>query len=200
MLMRWAICSARRPSQLTGSPARQVGFSLIEVVVAMAVLSLGLLGIAALQTNALRINQEDYYRIQAMTAAEQMAETVRVNWLDVDADDTPNEYQGLALSEEAHCRDTSGCTWDEMLEDSLWLVKESFERELPFIDVHVCQDSTLADSPPPEPNYTPPAMAVAIDDTQAKCDQTGNQVAIKIWWWDKRLTEWQLYSHALQIW
>lgn len=186
------------PKPLTSS---NNGFSLIEVLVALAVLSLGLLGLAALQTNALRANQEDYYRIQIMNAAEQMADTVRVNWLDSDSDGTPNEYTGLSLTETDSCRTLSGCTPQEMVEDSLWLIQESLKNEIPFIKAHVCQDSTLNDASQPVPDNTnPPAESDFPNDTKAKCDASGNQVAIKIWWWDKQLEQWQLYTHALQLW
>ena len=186
---------------ITSASKPKYGFSLIEVLVALAVLSLGLLGLAALQTNALRANQEDYYRIQIMNAAEQMADTVRVNWLDSDNDGTPNEYTGLTLTETDSCRTLTGCSSQEMIEDSLWLIQESLTNEIPFLEVHVCQDSTLNDSPVPEPdNASPPAETDFPNDTKAECDASGNQVAIKLWWWDKQLEQWQLYTHALQLW
>lgn len=55
------------------------GFSLIEVLIALIVLSLGLLGLAALQTNSLKFNQVAHLRSQASTFAYQMLDTMRAS-------------------------------------------------------------------------------------------------------------------------
>ncbi len=58
---------------------RELGFSLIEVLVAMIVLSLGLLGLAALQVNSLKFNQVAHLRSQASTLAYQMLDSMRAS-------------------------------------------------------------------------------------------------------------------------
>jgi type IV pilus assembly protein PilV len=58
---------------------RQRGLSLIEVLVAMVILSLGLLGMAGLQAAGLRTSQSSFYRAQAAQYAEDMAERMRAN-------------------------------------------------------------------------------------------------------------------------
>lgn len=55
------------------------GFSLIEVLIALIVLSLGLLGLAALQTNSLKFSQVAHLRSQASTFAYQMLDTMRAS-------------------------------------------------------------------------------------------------------------------------
>ena len=57
------------------APAR--GFSMIEVMVAVLVLSLGLLGMAALQTVSMRNNQSANYRTQATNLAYEFIDTAR---------------------------------------------------------------------------------------------------------------------------
>ena len=57
----------------------QQGFSLIEALIAMVVLSLGLLGLASLQINALRFNQVAHLRSQAATFAYQMLDAMRAS-------------------------------------------------------------------------------------------------------------------------
>ena len=47
----------------------QSGFSIVEVLVALFVLSIGLLGLAALQAQGLRFNHDAYVRTQATNAA-----------------------------------------------------------------------------------------------------------------------------------
>ncbi len=59
--------------------ARQRGLSLIEVLVAIVVISLGLLGMAGLQAASLRSSQSALYRAQAAQLADDMAERMRTN-------------------------------------------------------------------------------------------------------------------------
>lgn len=58
---------------------RHRGFSLIEVLVALLVLSIGLLGLAALQTFSLQYNTGSYYRTQATFLAYEIIDRMRVN-------------------------------------------------------------------------------------------------------------------------
>ena len=60
-------------------PAAMQGFSLIEVLVAIVVLSVGLLGLAALQVSGLRVGQSSFYRAQAAQFAADMADRMRAN-------------------------------------------------------------------------------------------------------------------------
>lgn len=55
------------------------GFSLIEVLVALVVLSVGLLGLAALQSTATQFNASAYSRSQATILAYDMADRIRAN-------------------------------------------------------------------------------------------------------------------------
>lgn len=55
------------------------GFSLIEVMLALLVTSIGLLGLAALQTVSLKQNHDAYLRSQAVFLAHDMVERMRAN-------------------------------------------------------------------------------------------------------------------------
>lgn len=55
------------------------GFSLIEVLVSIVVLSIGLLGLASLQVSGLRVGQSSFYRAQAAQLATDMADRLRAN-------------------------------------------------------------------------------------------------------------------------
>jgi type IV pilus assembly protein PilV len=57
----------------------QSGFTLLEVLVAIVVLSLGLLGLAGLQAATLRNNQIAYYRAIAVQQTYDMADRIRAN-------------------------------------------------------------------------------------------------------------------------
>lgn len=59
--------------------ARQSGFTLIEVLAAMSILSIGVIGIAGLQLAAHRSNQQSAYATLAVQLAHEMAERIRAN-------------------------------------------------------------------------------------------------------------------------
>lgn len=70
--------------QIKGSGARpagklQGGFSMIEVLIAVLVLSIGLIGLASLQGVSLQFNNSAYLRSQATNLAYDMADRVRAN-------------------------------------------------------------------------------------------------------------------------
>jgi type IV pilus assembly protein PilV len=58
---------------------RQHGFSLLEVLIALLVLAIGLLGLATLQTVGLKLNQESYLRSQAVLIAYDIIDRIRAN-------------------------------------------------------------------------------------------------------------------------
>lgn len=55
------------------------GFSMIEVLAAVLVLAVGVLGYAGLQARAMRSTGESYYRAQAMAVAQDLASRMQVN-------------------------------------------------------------------------------------------------------------------------
>ena len=61
------------------SSRRGRGFSLIEVMIALLITSVGLLGLAALQVSAMKYNHNAYLRSQATFLAKDMAERMRAN-------------------------------------------------------------------------------------------------------------------------
>ena len=55
------------------------GFSLIEVLVSMVVLSIGLLGLAGMQANGLKNNHSAYLKTQSTALAADMMDRIRAN-------------------------------------------------------------------------------------------------------------------------
>lgn len=58
---------------------RQAGVSLVEVMVAFMILSIGLLGLAMLQAKSLRMNTDAYLRSQATLITNELIESMRIN-------------------------------------------------------------------------------------------------------------------------
>jgi len=58
---------------------KHAGFTLIEILIAVLILAVGLLGFAALQISAVSAGQESYFRSQALIIAESLADRIRAN-------------------------------------------------------------------------------------------------------------------------
>jgi type IV pilus assembly protein PilV len=58
---------------------KQLGFTLLENLIALLILSVGLLGLGTLQLAGLRSSQESYYRGQATAIAQELAERLHAN-------------------------------------------------------------------------------------------------------------------------
>lgn len=58
---------------------RDLGVSMVEVLVAVVVLSIGLLGLAGLQASGMRVGQSSIYRSQAAQLSYDMIDRMRVN-------------------------------------------------------------------------------------------------------------------------
>lgn len=73
--------SPTRRRALNGSCPRHsaAGFTLIEILVAMLVLAIGLLGVAAMQMRGLQFSHDAYLRSQISVLAYDMADRMRLN-------------------------------------------------------------------------------------------------------------------------
>ena len=60
-------------------PSGQAGFSLLEVLIAVAIMALGLLGLAGLQAQGLKNNHSAYIRSQAALYAYDMVDRLRAD-------------------------------------------------------------------------------------------------------------------------
>ncbi|MCG5496890.1 type IV pilus modification protein PilV [Ectothiorhodospira variabilis] len=77
------------------SPHRSSGVTLIEVLVALFVLSIGLIGIAALQASALQANHGSQLRSQATNLSYDIADRMRTNRQAALNNDYVGEYEAV---------------------------------------------------------------------------------------------------------
>ena len=80
----------------------QTGFSLIESMVALLVISVGMLGIAALTTQGLGAGRTAQFRAQAVNLAADMADRIRSNRLGRSAYDAAGEVDDCGPEEAGH--------------------------------------------------------------------------------------------------
>ena len=77
---------------------RQFGFTLIEVMIAILVLAVGMLGLAGMNARILNGQFEAYQRAQAMLLMGDMASRLRANPAAARAGDYDNQQLGLAAA------------------------------------------------------------------------------------------------------
>ncbi len=149
-------------SQLN-SGKTSAGFTLIEVLIAVVVLSIGLLGLASLQLNSMQQNREAFMRTQALILAYDMADRMRANMDAVEDGDYDLPGSGAKVGA---CTTTTGCNSAQMASNDAAEWEDMLELNLPSGEGVVCRDDS--------PN----------DGTSAaghECDGGGPYV-IKVWW------------------
>ena len=133
------------------TPLRQKGLSLIEVMIALAVFSFGLLALAALMASGLKYNTSALHRSYATNQAYDMADRMRANRLGLDS----GCYDGLGDSDtDSGCfseseSDTdpgciesdSGCTPEQIAQYDSWQWNSDNARLLPEGKGTVCLTS-----------------------------------------------------------
>lgn len=98
------------------SQCRQSGAGLIEVMVALLVLAIGLLGFAAMQTQGIAQGQKAYLHSQAIFAAQDMVERMRANPLALSSyalafSDAPSSSSNCTS---ADCSPAQMAGWDQV--------------------------------------------------------------------------------------
>lgn len=141
---------------------------MLEVLIAVLVLSIGLLGLAGLQAASLRNNYSSYLRSQATLLAYGMSDRMRANMAGV----TAGNYNvaSTAIPSAVSACSGSGCAPANMAQNDINEWENTLNSELPTGKGIVCLDST-----PDDGTSTTPA-----------CDGLGTIYAIKVWWTDDR--------------
>jgi len=107
---------------------RESGFSMVEVLVALVVLAIGLLGIAALYLNSLQSGRTAIYRTQAINFAADMADRIRMNRTAQAAYDADFDAYPLAVGT---CTTTGGCSDADLAATDLATWKAEIAEQLP---------------------------------------------------------------------
>ena len=118
----------------------QSGFGLVESLVALVVVSVGMIGIAVLYGQGLGASRTALYRTQAVILASDMADRIRVNRRAGAA------YQAAGAGTNRNCVPGGAtCTPTQMAENDLFVWNAVIDQQLPAADGTVTYGAT---SPP----------------------------------------------------
>ena len=105
---------------------RQKGFTLIEVLVALVVMAVGMLGMAALYVEGLRAGRTAIYRTAAVGLAADMADRIRANR------NTPADYAGNGPGADNGCVNGGvDCTPTQLAQDDWFRWLQAINDRLP---------------------------------------------------------------------
>lgn len=154
---------------------RHSGFSLIEVLVAVIIISIGVLGLVAMQGRTIQFTQDSAQRNTAAMLADDLIEQIRSNRDAVvnasGVRSASNYYKTAGASFPttgvAACRTAAGCTPEQMATDHLVQWVAQIRNSLPI------DDATLSG-----------AYIICRDRTpgSAACDNQGSAIKIQIAW------------------
>lgn len=104
------------------------GFSMVEVLVALVVLCVGMLGIASLYVVTLQSSGSAISRTQAVNLASDLGDRIRANR------NVPDSYTydgSASLTDESCVGDSASCSPNQMAAHDLFVWKQQIESALP---------------------------------------------------------------------
>lgn len=107
---------------------KNAGFTLIEVLIAMLVLAVGLLGLAGLQAANLKNNQSAYNRSQATQLAYDLADRMRAN---IAGKSSYTAILPSSATAKANCLTTTGCSPADLAQNDLFEWNLAVSNSLP---------------------------------------------------------------------
>ena len=156
---------------------QQIGFSLIEVLIAVFVLALGVIGVAGMQLTAMRTSQQSAFQTTAVELAAEMADKMRANDQQMKLPDGANpflnvDYQslsGVPTSAHATCYSRSAnCSAEELAEFDISEWEKRLKASLPASRAKICRDGRPWDS--------------GAKSLTWACDASSGSIVIKIGW------------------
>lgn len=158
-------------TRCTTRSIRHAGFTLLEVLVAIVVLSFGVLGVVGLQAAALQANKEARYQSAAVALGRELGDLMRGNKdIAILASSATNpyliDYTGTLPSANPTCSPCASPTEVAQFNMRDWLARTS--AVLPGVRVKICFDAT------------PYASADGVP--QWNCSDTGGLAVVKIGW------------------
>lgn len=164
--LRVAPAATPRPALGTspGPARRDAGFTLIEVLVALIVLVLGVLGAAAMTLSAIRDSKQSGLRTQASALAYEMSDLMRANRNGAAPAYQEAVFTGSVPSGPIASCWTTGCSVSDMAKNDYyeWYQKLRSTSGLPNGDAVICHDATLLASYPACDNAATAPLVVKL--------------------------------------
>jgi type IV pilus assembly protein PilV len=140
----------------------QQGFSLLEALICVVLITMAFLGSAGLHLASLRDTQTSGQVTQASQLAGDLSERIRANFRSIDL------YTTIPAGLVSSCNTTTGCTAAEMVANDLAEWNSELLARLPNGGGIVCRDVSPSDGASP---------------TSSSCSGGATDpIAIKIWW------------------
>lgn len=115
------------------------GFTLVEVLVSLVVMTVGMLGVAVLFVEGLQINRTSVYRTAAVGLAVDMADRIRTN---INAEDA---YAGIGPGADNGCvNGAAACSNDALASDDWYWWLQDVKTNLPVGATADIQVNTIA--------------------------------------------------------
>lgn len=131
-----------------------VGFTLIEVLVALFVLTVGLLGAATMQAKARALHTDATRRSSALLIATSLAERMRANPAAMSLPDASNPYLRLDIDGSAPpgamarpCFGDANCTPSDLASFDAFETARALHDAFPRARLLVCRDASASTSP-----------------------------------------------------
>ena len=178
----------------------QLGFTLLEVLITLIILSIGLLGLAGLQTISLRNNHGAYLQSQAITQAYDIVDRMRANANQIEASYnlTDTNYTLAKIgTQNAACDTTTGCTATQMAGHDLFKWNQANRSILPQGIGIICRDGSDTSSGDCTGGIDDGVYNPATDIVTKTCctNSVADPFVVKIWWADDRTNESPVVSH-----
>jgi type IV pilus assembly protein PilV len=148
--------------QLPALTSHQNGFGLVESLVALVVVSVGMIGIAALYGQGLGASRTALFRTQAVNLASDMADRIRLNRIAGVGYDTDGEDNACGPG-------GAVCTPAEMAAHDVWEWRTRIGQQLPAGDGEIVFEPGL-----------PPRYTINVSWTEPGLGEIEHQIAISV--------------------
>ena len=159
-----------RRQQISATGIRQRGFTLVEAMVALVVLSVGMIGIAALFAQGLGAGRTAQYRTQAVNLIADMADQIRAN--------RPGQAAYAGPTADNNCVPVDGtvgggvvdCPPALMAAHDLFLWEQQVEQTLPDGEIEILFDATTL----------PPSFTIDVGWVEVGVGTIHHQMQIRV--------------------
>lgn len=150
------------------------GFTMVEVLVSIFVLSLGVIGVAGMQLNAMRVSQQSSYQTVALQLASEMADKMRSNDAQMKLADSLNPFlavnynaatDGAPTAPNKICYSSAAdCNAEELAKFDIYELETRIRDVLPGGRITICRDTTPWDTSAGAFKWACTASLAAVDN------------------------------------